>query len=326
MTARLNSNLTIRTLALDLGLDARTDPVPKIVKFCRNRVSRILSETECTQDADGILCLAAAKLDIEFIEVHSPADAVRLQQEYVRSGETGLAMVSKEFESGVLGITVRRLQKKSYERRYLSLINCCGRNFARRYFTKWHEIVHLLTLTDQTRLSFRRTHVACELKDPEESLVDVVAGRLAFHPMLVKPYSKRVLSFELVDEIRAAVFPEASRLAAMIVITEGWPHPAILTRASLAANRVDPHTRQLRATEVNVNDAAAEGGVSAMRNFRVPTDSVIQNVFAGHAVQAEGVEELERWVSSDGSRWRGGKFVVRAARTGDGVQALLSRK
>src|ERR1017187_8281947 len=319
MTARLNSNLTIRTLALDLGLDARTDPVPKIVKFCRNRVSRILSETECTQDADGILCLAAAKLDIEFIEVHSPADAVRLQQEYVRSGETGLAMVSKEFESGVLGITVRRLQKKSYERRYLSLINCCGRNFARRYFTKWHEIVHLLTLTDQTRLSFRRTHVACELKDPEESLVDVVAGRLAFHPMLVKPYSKRVLSFELVDEIRAAVFPEASRLAAMIGITEAWPHPAILIRASLAANRVDPHTRQLRATEVNVNDAAAEGGVSAMRNFRVPTDSVIQNVFAGHAVQAEGVEELERWVSSDGSRWRGGKFVVRAARTGDGV-------
>jgi hypothetical protein len=238
-----------------------------------------------------------------------------------------MATLKKEFGNGVLGITVRRLKKKPFQRKYVSVINCSDGNLDRAYFTKWHELVHLLILTDQTRLSFRRTHVVCDHKDPEESLVDVVAGHLAFHPPLVKPYAKRKLSFELIEEIRTNVFPEASRLAAMIGIPKAWPHPAVLIKASLAAKRSgNPNDRQLRATDVSANQAARNEGVSVIRNFRVPEGSLIHEVFNGQSDHAESTEELEDWVSSDGSQWVGGKFIVRATRIGDSVQAILARK
>jgi hypothetical protein len=326
MTERLNNNVTIRTLAHDLGLNPQGDVVPQIVKFCQNRIKKMLAEMDCTQDAGGILSLAAAKLDTEFIDVSSAAEAFQLQQEFVTNGETGLAMLKKEFNDGVLGITVRRIKRMPFQRKYVSVINCYGRNLDRAYFTKWHELVHLLTLTDQTRLAFRRTHVACDKKDPEESLVDVVAGYLAFHPPLIKPFAKRVLSFELIEEIRAAAFPEASRLAAMIGIPKAWPHPAVLIKASLASKRAgSPRDKQLRATEVSVNQAAEDEGVCAIRHFRVPEGSIIHDVFSGKFPYAESVEDMEQWVSSDGSQWQGGAFVVRAVSIGDCVQAILTR-
>lgn len=324
MKERLNSNLTVKTLARDLGLSHGPDPVSKIVKFCQGRVGKMLAEMDCTQDSSGILSLVAAKLDTEFIDVSTPEDALLVQKQFVAVGETGLALLKKEFESGVLGITVLRLKKKPYERKYVSIINCCGRNSDRAYFTKWHELVHLLTLTDQSRLSFRRTHVVCDRKDPEESLVDVVAGHLAFHPPLVKPYSRRTLSFELVEEIRAAAFPEASWTAAMLGIPRAWPYPAILIKATLASKRFGTR-KQLRATDVSVNQAATYEGVFAIPNFRVPHRSIIHGVYAGSATIAEAVEEMEEWVSSDGKNWTGGRFVVRAARVGDSVQAILAR-
>jgi hypothetical protein len=325
MKQRLNSNLTIKTLAHDLGLSSGLDPVSKIVKFCQGRVRKMLTEMDCTQDSSGILSLVAAKLDTEFIDVSTLEEALLMQKQFVAAGETGLALLKKEFESGVLGITVLRLKKKPYERKYLSVINCCGRNSDRAYFTKWHELVHLLTLTDQSRLSFRRTHVVCDRKDPEESLVDVVAGHLAFHPPLMKPYSRRTLSFELMEEIRAAAFPEASWTAAMLGIPKAWPYPAILIKASLASKRFGT-LKQLRATDVSVNQAATDEGVFAIPNFRVPDCSIIHKVYAGRATSAAAVEELEEWVSSDGKKWSGGRFVVRATRVGDSVQAILARK
>jgi hypothetical protein len=324
MTERLNSNLTIKTLAHDLGLAPGGDPVSKIVKFCQNRIKKMLSEMDCTQDSSGILSLAAAKLDTEFVDVTTVHEASEVQKQFVAAGETGLALLQKEFANGVLGITVLRLKKKPFQRKYVSVINCCGRNAERSYFTKWHELVHLLTLTDQSRLSFRRTHVVCDKKDPEESLVDVVAGHLAFHPSLVRPYAKRVLSFELMEEIRAAVFPEASRTAAMIGIPKAWPHPAVLVKVTLATNR-SSNDKQLRATDVSVNQAATDEGVFAIRNFRVPEGSILHDVFAGKTGRAEAVEEMEHWVSSDGTRWTGGRFKVRATRMGDCVQAILTR-
>jgi membrane fusion protein, multidrug efflux system len=39
--------------------------------------------------------------------------------------------------------------------------------------------------------------------------------------------------------------------------------------------------------------------------------SIIHDVFAGKAPSAEGIEEMEAWTSSDGSNWRGGRFVAR---------------
>lgn len=82
---------------------------------------------------------------------------------------------------------------------------------------------------------------------------------------------------------------------------------------------------QLRATDVSVNQAASDEGVVAIRNFRAPKGSILHEVFAGKAHQAESAEKMEQWVSSDGTQWSGGRFIVRATRMGDCVQTILTR-
>lgn len=325
MSERLNANATVRVLAHDLGLTSTVRPVQQITQFCEHRIARWLAELPGEHDATTILNIAAAKLSTTIIEVHTDVDLIALQQRYVSQGEPGFAFLKSDFDSGVLGITLRLLKRKAFEPMFVSVINCIGRNCERAYFTKWHELVHLLTLTDQTRLAFKRTHADCSQKDPEEALVDVVAGSLAYHPNLLRPYARKRLSFALVDEIREKVFPVSSRQAALLGITHQWPKPCVLLRVDLAGKHGSP-SRELRAVTARPNPAAVHEGVVVIPKFRVPRNSVIWAAFHdGSLIGTEIQEPLELWTSSDGSQWSGGHFHIDMQRGYDGMQVLLSK-
>ena len=238
MSERLNANQTARVLSYDLGLPPGPRPVQQITRFCEQKIARWLAELPGKHDAATILGIAAAKLSTSFVDIHTEAERAAVQQRYLSLGETGFAVLKEDFQSGVLGITIRLLKRKAFEPMFVSVINCCGRNSERTYFTKWHELVHLLTLTDQTRLAFRRTHVECDQKDPEEALVDAVAGSLAYHPKLLKPYSSKRLSFALIESIRENVFSISSRQAALLDITNQWPKSCVLLDIGLLARPV----------------------------------------------------------------------------------------
>jgi hypothetical protein len=79
------------------------------------------------------------------------------------------------------------------------VIDARGSKASRVYFTKWHELAHLLTLTDQLRLSFRRTHVAKIFNPPEEALMEVIAGHFAFYGPFVKPHLSGTISFDTIN-------------------------------------------------------------------------------------------------------------------------------
>ena len=103
---------------------------------------------------------------------------------YVVRGEPAFAILEQEFLRGVLGVTLRLQAARPWELPFVSVIDVRGDRRKRSYFTKWHEVAHLLLLTNERRPSFHRTHTPRTEEDPEEALVDLVAGQCGFHRAL----------------------------------------------------------------------------------------------------------------------------------------------
>ena len=83
---------------------------------------------------------------------------------------------------------------------------------------------------------FRRTHAASVL-DPEESLMDVIAGEMAFWPTFLKADHDQEISFELIDRIRREFCPQASFQSSLIGIVKALPIPCILLTAQLSLKK-----------------------------------------------------------------------------------------
>ncbi len=328
MPTKLHKNPTIYTLATDLGLKVTTDPVTAIKDHCHRQIKRFLKEFSHCTTLSGLLDLAAQKLGTTFREIHSDADLVQLTQEYADRGETCAALFNSELTDDVYGVTFKLLRPGKFDLPYISLIDCRGSKKQRCYFTKWHELGHLLILTDQRRLSFKRTHALHELKSPEESMVDVIAGEFAYYAPMVRPYAKGSLTFDAIDAARTALCPEGSYHSALIGLVNVWPTPCVLVEAKWAGKKSSSPGQYfssfaLRAVSVLVNDAARQHGIQLHKNFRVPERSVIHSVFTESLAEGTGVEDLCWWESSDGTRLEKREIRVSAKRIGDTIHALL---
>lgn len=332
-TGKLSKNVMIRTLASDLKLKPSDDPVSEIIRFCHKQVKSFLVKFPKCSNPVELLRVVAEALGTEFREIHTNDDLKSIQTEFLQQKESGFVSIHKELNGEVLGITLRRLNRQPFDRAFVSIIDCRGENKPKAYYTKWHELVHLLLLTDQSRLVFYRTHSE-QAKNPEEALVDVVAGTLAFYPPMVVAHARGDISFDAIERVRNEIAPQASHQSALLGITKAWPKPCILVDAALAykAGEVTsqgsfdfkkPPKRALRAVHVTPNDAAREIGVRTIRNFRVPKESVINSVFQSEVPYAEAVEELSWWTSAGNAKWEGGSVLVKAKKYGDRVQALM---
>lgn len=335
MAGKLNNNLMIRTLASDLNLKPSDDPVGEIIAYCHKQVKRFLADfPKCASPAE-LLEIVANKLRTEFREINSGAELAQVRTEFLDKKESGFVTIHNELDGNVLGITLKRISPQPWDLSYVSVIDCRGDNKRKAYYTKWHELVHLLILTDQSRLVFRRTHLAHQPKPPEEALVDVIAGTFAFYPEMVRTHAEGEISFERIEELRSKLCPSASRQSALLGISKAWPKPCVLVEARLAhkVGQVNPNQQSfsfkvvpppvLRAVHVTPNDAARKAGIRAIANFRVPPKSVVYRVFHEGLQYAEDLEELSMWRSSDGTQWNGGTVRVKAKNFGDCVQALL---
>ncbi len=179
MASRLKNDPQVWRLAADLGLRPNADPVADIRAFCRKRIRALIRDFRCATLRE-LLDTAAASLDTLFIEIRSDEQLERVKREYVAKGEVVFATLDKELGPETFAITFRRRNTLPGERAYVSVIDCRRGKAWRAYFSKWHELAHLLTLTDQGRLSFCRTHSDAEHRDPEEALMDVLAGDAGF--------------------------------------------------------------------------------------------------------------------------------------------------
>ena len=324
-------------MADDLGVGASSDPVRAILEQCQQRILGFLGDYPDCPTLTELLSLAANKLGATFEEVHSDEQLNAVRERYLHKGERGFADLQSELSEDVFGITLRRIARKEWEPPFVSVIDCRGDKRHRSYFTKWHELGHLLILTDQMRLSFCRTHARVDEKDPEEQLVDLIAGAAGFLPQIVKPIAKGNPSFERLEEMRKELCPEASRQASALGFVRAWPTPCLLLRAELGVQRdgriasgqgrfgfhsgPEPVLRAVKVTTSNI------GRRSALRifwNMRVPERSVIHRVFSSGLPAPPQIENLSWWTSSDGRQLPEMSVVVHARGAYGGVDALVA--
>ena len=115
-----------------------------IVDYCQRKVSGFVSKHGLPATVAELLEMMAASLDVQFVEIHSEEDLANLYDRIPLSREPALAAVAPEFVEDTDAVTIRRRAPQQWERPYLAVINCQGWHYHRRYFTKWHELVHRL--------------------------------------------------------------------------------------------------------------------------------------------------------------------------------------
>ena len=192
-----------------------------IVDYCREKVTELTGKHGLPATMDELLAQVATCLSVEFFEVHTDEDLERLRTKYPPRDEPAIIAVLREVDGDLDAITIRRKSPQEWDRRYLAVINCRGKHYHRRYFSKWHELTHLLIEGEQLALAFRQTPV--DRPDPGEVLVDKIAAELAFLPEIVAPHARRCIrqhgiTFDAVDALCRAVAPEASRRAASVAL------------------------------------------------------------------------------------------------------------
>jgi hypothetical protein len=328
MSTKIHKKQTIYTLAMDLNLKVTTDPVAAIKEHCHRQIKRFLKDFPHCATLNDLLAIAAQRLGTVFHEIHCDADLALLTKDYAARNEPVAALFAGELTDEVYGITFKLLKPGKFDLPYISLIDCRGNKKHKYYFTKWHELGHLLILTDQRRLSFKRTHALHELKSPEETMVDVIAGEFAYYAPMVLPYAKGALTFEAIDSARVALCPEGSYQSALIGLVRVWPTPCVLVEAKWAGKKTTIPGQYfssfaLRAVGALVNDAARSRGMQLHKNFRVPERSVIHKVFSEALPGGTAIEDLSWWESSDGTSLDEQRISVSAKRIGDTVYGLL---
>jgi hypothetical protein len=339
MSQSLRASPELSKLAKNLGIQNRVDPVDGILGFCDQRVSEMMQDFPDCETPAAMLDCVAAKAGIFFEEVYSDDDVCRLIDKYVVMGEMGFVILDEELSDETYGITIRRQNREGWEPLFVSVIDCREDKAARAYYTKWHEIAHVLTLTDDAQISFKRTHASTNTGDPEERMMDLIAARLGFHPALTAKFmhAYEEISFEVVDELRAQLCPSASRQAALINFSRFWPTPCILIRAAMGLKKQqeaqleqqyfffhEPPKEALRAVSVTGNDAAREMKFTIYPNWRVPERSVIFQVYSENIGYAEALENLDWWESSGGKHLSSCRVKVQARRSGNTVDALIT--
>jgi hypothetical protein len=339
MPLKLADKPEVLALAQDLGLKPSENPVQDILRYVRKRVRSFLKEVPCERLND-LLRLVATKVDTLIVEVRSDDDLRKIREQYVADREFGFAEIESEFaDPHTYGITYSLKAPKPGQRKFVSVIDCRGEKGFRSYFTKWHELAHLLTLTPQQRLKFYRTHVPADEKNPEESVMDAVAGNIGFFDEIVRKHAKQPISFSAFSDLKARLCPEASGQASLLGFFQAWPVPCLLVDAKLGwkkrdAERIargsltikDAPERALRAVRVTANEAARAADFFIPENMRVPKRSVIARVLDGEDAEMDAAEDLSWWASLDGERLGAMTIRVVARRVQDGSQALIAAK
>lgn len=336
MRSRLRQSPQVWKLAADLGLKPTDNALTDIVRMCVKRVRAFWAEFPCATLSE--LCdVVAAKVDTRFIEIQTDRQLLQVKKEFLDQGEIEFANLEGQLGPDVYAITFRLLKPAKLDRRFVSVIDCRGSKAWRCYFSKWHELAHLLTLTPQMRLKFCRTHCVAEQKDPEEAAMDVIAGAVGFLPDLVQRHARGAISFEKIAELRATLCPEASLQASLIGLVQSWPTAALLIQPALAVRKREQASNSqgsfgfnekpepvLRAVSILSNESARNLSLVIFRNMRIPKRSVIHEVYSNGTNELRAIEDLAWWESSEGGGLPSRRVLVQAARYGNEVYALIS--
>lgn len=238
---RPNPSPEVYELARCLGIES-TDPAVGIVVHCRQLADRWVSEIggvgpSGIQDIAAFESLITRKLSMVVEEIYAESDFDRITNHYARGKSeyvfAGLRARFDDLENPAFGVLIQRnLALADDPDQFVAVVDCredpSSEKYARRYFTKWHEIAHRMTTHRfPTDPAYRAED------DPIETLVDAVASELGFYEPFLGPELERALAnenwltFEMIQSIIEGVFPEASFQSTLFACMRLLPTPMV---------------------------------------------------------------------------------------------------
>lgn len=351
--AQLGREPQIVKLAKDLGLDWRGDCLGTIRGYALAQIDRIIRGSPIPiASLDLLRWVVADKFRLKLEFIYTDDDIERIVNDYPDFHPLLRRRLVHEFvNSGTEGITLERDASDPRVFRYLAVVDARGDRAPRAYFTAWHEVAHLLLHPAQFPFpGFRRTpSEAQRSKDPLESLVDHVTGRVAFYPPLFRPTLERTLeergelTFDALDVIREAAAPTASLFATAMGAVHLLNEPALFVTAELAL-KAEEHRfsrgaqqtfefalvgveEKLRVTIVAPNDLVLGSSIEIRRNMRVPDGSALVTAYKSATdITLCGDEDQKSWETSHGGPLAPLALRVQAARRGRYVYGLITTR
>jgi hypothetical protein len=333
MVGRANSlaELTrLDAIAQHLGLGKKwigSEMVSAVTTACLNEVRPILADSQA--NGDSVSERLADHYRVKFEPVYSVADIADLERRYVQEKrELGFVQVREELSDPAVDalLFLRTKADHAARDRWVAVLNLQFSAY-REYWNKFHEITHRIIEPPQGILLFRRHDL--EFKDSVESLVDHVAGNLAFYPEVFRPLvlkfaSESALSFDVIRAIRSRYAPQASLLAATNAVVKYWPRPAIAFKATMSGRVRQPmKDRALRVQWQGRNTDALPEGLCPHKNMRVPESSPIYDSYSRKENQ-DGFENLQHWTTSTGGGLRNKVVFTSANWAEESVYCVMS--
>jgi hypothetical protein len=325
-----------------LGLPARGDLERSLIDHATEKIRTWIAAHGKPKDLSDLLERVATSLSVEIVEIRDDSDITALLKRIPPTREPVLARLTAELDDSTDAIVIQRQNHDDWEMPFLAVINCRGWHRSRRYFSKWHEVIHLLLDGEQLRFAFRKR--AAKRKHPEEVLVDKIAGELAFHPDLFRPVLRRELeaagrlTFDVAERVRAEIAPDASSESALYACVRQCPEPVFFLKAKLGYKNSEKRQlddllsglddanlpqAKLRVGSSSANDAASRSGIRFHENMQVPEASLVSAAYIGPVDRVVGQESLEMWQTSDGGPIGRGRLGIEALRRGDEIWCLV---
>lgn len=343
---KLGDEAEVRQLAAGLKVDWRQNAVENIITLCHSKISNWLRGHPTVTSMAELEHLVCRKLKLVFEFVWSDEDLLEIIRRYVRLGEPVFATLKADLDEKTFATLIERRKITAVSQdRYIAVVDCRGSKCARRFFTRWHEIAHILTLQGQLELPLHRS---TRDKNPTERLMDTIAGEIGFYEPLFRPIlneevaKEGFLTFAAVERIRTKFCPEASFHATLNACVNRLGTPALVMEAGLGLKKheeeqvnspqqellpvVAPKPK-LRVKHVTGNKWAAAAELRMHQNIQVPSSSVIHRLFFSDgspiSSDAEAVEWLGAWRHSDGKSPSEIRVKMQARRLPESVLALL---
>lgn len=325
-------------IARDLGMKGMGDSVAFVIDRCVQQVGAWVKEF-APGNLEDLLKTVIVKVGLIVEEIYTDGDLTQVAERYLRDGEGAFGRVLQALDDRTFAL-VLRLRRPRNGCAHVAVIDCRGSKGARRWFSIWHEVAHLLA-EPQISFNFRRTVVPD--KDPIEQLMDAIAGELAFYrPMFALSAGGVRPTLAMLEEHRLNQAASASREAAYGTDVGRLQVPAVFLvaelelkareRRSLQTGFLFPQavpTPELRAVGVVSSEPSRQCGLFIPRNMRVPGKSVISRVFFEKTVDLadrtwESRELLSDWSDSKGNCLADMPVIVEAGRAGSRVFALIT--
>jgi hypothetical protein len=336
--SRLDQEHDVAALAQELGLHG--DPVEAVVRFCEERIDCWAAEVGGVENVAALEQLVADRLQLAFEEACSDDNLERVIAKYVAQGEYVFAALRDELGPTTFGLTIKRRHcGPDSGDKYVAVIDCRGEKASRRFFTRWHEIAHLLVLERELDAPVRRSS-----HDPIERLMDEIAGRIGFYepifgPVFAREHSKPLLEFRTIEAVRNAYCDKASFQSTLFACQRRISTPVVYVEAEVKYKAEeerrlrskqrkffedDPPVAKLRVGSAVPNQSAIDRDFRVVPNMRVPESSVIHRLHSdADAEQASGRENLDSWEFSEGGSLPACEVWVEARKAGDRVIAIV---